>query len=193
MPVGVTTTKWQGITGAPGYTSLSFDGVSEDPESAAGMIAATIAFMDPLCDLLGTTTTLSIEPEVRFYDTATGDLEAIAAISPAPAELTGGFGAQGPGPCGAVVSWTTAGINRGRPVRGRTYAVPLAAGCYQADGSLTSGTVTQLGACAAALAGDPDATFGIWSRPRLGAGGAFFPVTSWSVPDMAAVLRSRRD
>lgn len=193
MPVGVVTTTWLGITGAPGYTSFSFDGVSEDPANAAAAVDAAYIFFDELCNILGSTASITVQPEVRYYDTATGDLESIAAVSPAPTTLTGRFSNQGPGPCGAVVSWSTAGINRGRPVRGRTYCVPLAAGCYEANGSLTSGTITQVSEAATALVGADDAIFGIWSRPRLGAGGAFFPVTTWHVPDMAAVLRSRRD
>jgi hypothetical protein len=193
MPVARTRTVWNGITGAPGYTELSFITDGTTPTEGAACISATVDFFTSVSALVATTTNFSVDSEISFFNEATGALEEITAVSPAPDNLGGGFGSQGPGPTGAVIGWSTGGINWGRRVRGRTFIVPLAAGCYQSDGTLTSGTVTQLSSAATDLVADADTEFGVWSRPRDNVGGAAFPVLTWRVPDMAAVLRSRRD
>jgi hypothetical protein len=193
MSVAVVTAQWQGITGAPGYSNFTFGDGSPDPTAAADMVDAVYDFFDEVCNILGATTSIQVDPNVSWHNAATGVLEDITGVSPSPATLTGRFGTQGPGPTGGVVGWRTTGINRGRVVRGRTFIVPLASGCYEANGTLTSGTVTQLGEAATALVDHAPSTLGVWSRPRSGSGGAWFPVVTWRVPDMAAVLRSRRD
>jgi len=193
MSVGQVKIRWAGFTGGPGYTTLNFGPGSPDPVDGAAMVAAADDFAGDLAGLVGDGVTLTAEPEVEWFNEATGVLEDTTSVSPSPTAHTGTSGAIGPLPSGAVISWTTGGINRGRRVRGRTFAVPLAAVAYQSDGSLSATAVSVLNAAAVSLIGATDATFGIWSRPRDGAGGAWFPALTGSTPDMAAVLRSRRD
>ena len=45
----------------------------------------------------------------------------------------------------------------------------------------------------AAFEGNGGSGFGVWSRPSSGGGGSFHQAVSATVPDIAAVLRSRRD
>lgn len=184
---------WQGFTGAPGYTTLNFLGSGTDEDESAEAIEAADAFATTVAPLLANGTSLTVQAEAEVFDEATGELLAVHAVDPAPSAHVGASGAQGPLPTGAVISWTTPGINRGRKVRGRTYIVPLSLASYQSDGTLLGAVVTTLTSAATALVAHPDSSFGVWSRPRAGAGGAFFGATTWRVPDMAAVLRSRRD
>jgi hypothetical protein len=131
--------------------------------------------------------------DVNWFDEASGALLAITAIGTPPATHNGGGGTTGPSPTGACISWTTGGINRGRLVRGRSFVVPLAAAYYDGNGSLTTPCTTQLQLAATHLIGATGIPFSVWSRPRLGAGGAIFAALTGTVHDQAAVLRSRRD
>ena len=194
MAVGQVTMLWQGFTGSPGYTTFNFGPGEPDPVDGDAMITAVDGFAASLSTMLGTGGSLTVQPEVNWYNEATGELIDVTAVSPAPgAHVSAAGGPWGPIPTGAVISWKTAGINRAHKVYGRTYCVPLSAAAYQSDGTLTAAVVSGITGFAATLAGDADATLGVWSRPVAGVGGAWFPVTTWRVPDMAAVLRSRRD
>lgn len=164
-----------------------------DPVDAGTAVAAADDFVEAIAAAVAGGSSLLVEPDVKWFDEATGELLGVTAVSPPPAAHAGGAGASGAGPAGAVISWTTAGVNRGRVVRGRTFVVPLGAAYYQSDGTLTTSLLTGFSTAAVNLIGAADATFAIWSRPRDGAGGAIFPVTTGTTPDMAAVLRSRRD
>jgi hypothetical protein len=70
--------------------------------------------------------------------------------------------------------------------------VPLEAGQYDGDGTINGGTIGTVQDAAQVLIDEETVDFGIWSRPRAGAGGKFASATSRSVKDQAAVLRSRR-
>jgi hypothetical protein len=81
-------------------------------------------------------------------------------------------------------------------VRGRTFLVPAANGIYQEDGTLAPIILNEIQTAATTLAA-PIAggiQLGVWARPSgVGAeDGDFHPITAASVPDLAAVLRSRR-
>jgi len=92
------------------------------------------------------------------------------------------------------VNWRTNDYRFGRRIRGRTFMVPLNSNAYEGDGTLSTAARGDLQTFADTMvSGTGGAEFGVWSRPRNGAGGVFATVTSGTVPDMAAVLRSRRD
>jgi hypothetical protein len=76
----------------------------------------------------------------------------------------------------------------GRQIRGKTFVVPIISSAYFSDGTLDGATVTGLlGPANTFLATTPH--LAIYSRRAS----ASATVTSAAVPDMAAVLRSRRD
>lgn len=94
---------------------------------------------------------------------------------------------------GASTTWLTAGINaRGHRVKGRTFWVPMAGSAFDTDGTLKSSTVTAWLAAHNAFLAAVAGHFSVWTRPVGGSGGASNPVTGFSLPDRAAVLRSRR-
>lgn len=98
-------------------------------------------------------------------------------------------------PVGGVISWTTAGIRNGRRVRGRTFLVPLGSSVFDVDGTIGTTPLNGINALAAALRGGSSSTqFAVWARPTApgASDGDAWPVLGHRVPDMAAVLTSRR-
>lgn len=197
------TVRWAGFPGAPGYSNFHFtidggfwDGGLLGDES---VIAATTAYgrvaeafksiQAEVPEIVGWT----LEPEAIVLDSDTG--ETLGAIPRDTVAMNQpGGGANYAGPVGAVVNWNTADYRFGRRIRGRTFLVPLHNGAYEADGTLNSRALSALRGFASEMVGDAGGPeFGVWSRPRGGSGGVFATVTNGSVPDMAAVLRSRRD
>jgi hypothetical protein len=114
-------------------------------------------------------------------------------------------------PSGACLRWRTGTIVHNHRLSGRTFLVPLDGDCYSSGGKLTAGTVTALLGEANQLLITQSASLVVWSRPFLGTpaipptantpGRAANParlgshglVTSVTVKDTVAVLRSRRD
>jgi len=200
MPVGLATIRWDGFTGAPGYTTLAFGPGEPDPVDGAAMITAADTFAAAMASLAGNGVSLTCSPEIQWHDEANGDLLDVTAKSPAPTPHGGASSAQGPTATGVVISWTTSGIHRGRHVRGRTFVVPINANAYTTAGVPSAAAVSAATGAGTALIGASGATFGIWCRPRPPASGigpveagAWFPAVTCHVPSMPAVLRSRRD
>lgn len=98
---------------------------------------------------------------------------------------------------GACIGWTTGGIVNGtkgpRKLRGRTFLVPLSAGAYQSDGTLSPLCITDLTALGQAFRNA--GPLAVWHRPLApgAADGNSYGVVSHKVRDKVAVLRSRRD
>lgn len=112
---------------------------------------------------------------------------------------------------GFCVDWKTNTPVAGRRRMGRTFIVPGAAILYQSNGSLQDGSVTAIQTAANAMVSAYTPNLLVWSRPfpgRAAVGtpgqpgykpakparaGAAVPVLLATVPDLAVVLRSRRD
>lgn len=197
------TARWSGFVGAPGYTVLHFrdfgtgDGPGGEPDAAQALAAAERArtFFASVATLLPNSVTIQVQSEVDMLEDTTGQLQDSFSVAP-PAVVTGTGGTGGyAAAAGAVVNWRTASFRNGRRIRGRTFLVPLAGGSYQSDGTLNDTFRTTLVNAAQALtdsAGSPD--LGVYSRPTaVGTDGRWVIATGSTVPDMAAMLTSRRD
>lgn len=193
MAILRTTAVWSGFAGAPGYTNFFFAAFGSG-DSAELEVARTREFFRALSSDLPESVTIQVQQEAAILDEATGDLQSYVQVETAPTPVTGGSGAVFSAASGAVVSWNTDTVVRGRRVRGRTFIVPLDTTAYDAQGTLASSTISLLNDAANALRGDGSGPqLVIWARPRTGADGAIAPVTSHRVADRVAVLRSRRD
>jgi hypothetical protein len=192
--------RWSGFTGAPGFTNFYFRDFDWDPNPvAADAVDATDrveTFISTIKADLPNVVQLSVDGDCDIIEETTGEL--LGTLNGVPgAAQSGTAGAGGyAGASGAVVTWRTGGIRNGRRIRGRTFIVPLYSNKYGADGTLDGATVTNLTTAATALSdltGSPD--LGVWARPTGPAAtdGVWHVVTSFTVPDLAAVLRSRRD
>jgi hypothetical protein len=206
--------RWSGFQGGPGYTSFYFrDFVAEgggewnpDNDDAAAAAARVQTFGTALREYIVSGTTLQVESDVEEIEETTGALVDVWSAG-APAAINainaaGGYSAAS----GAVVNWKTGTVRNGRRIQGRTFLVPLGPNCYENNGTLTSTAVNAFTAAGNALiagAGSPD--LGVWGRPtkvkdangqptgETLPNGQWAVATSVRVPDMAAVLRSRRD
>lgn len=198
-----TRARWSGFSGAPGYTVMHFrdfgtsGGSGADPtqESAQLALQRVGEFFSALAPQLPGAVTITTDPEVDVIEDTTGQLQ--SSFSVTGATIPGGV-ANGTfsGATGAVINWNTGAIRNGRRIRGRTFLVPLAAAVYDVDGNLEASRRTAITNAAATLANSastPD--LGVYARPSAAglADGQWAVVTSSSVPDLAAILSSRRD
>lgn len=182
--------EWTGFPGAPGITAFYFTADDSLSEVNAAR-EACYDFWDDLKGELPSGVTISALPDAEVIDSATGELLDVVSSNTGVRAVTGTTSGTFPAPAGAVVSWFTAGIHAGRRVRGRTFIVPLKGSAYQNDGSLDPFTLAAIQAAAGTFAATP--TLSIWCRPRPGVPGAAYGISSSRVPDLVAVLRSRRD
>jgi hypothetical protein len=191
--------RWGGFLGSPGWTNFYFDSGTGDfttPEQAGPCADKVAAWITAIKPNLPPAVTLTIQSDVEAVSAATGELLTIHSAG-ARAAVNGTATAQGyAAATGLVTTWRTAGVRNGRRVRGRTFIVPCVGGTFDTDGTVQPTKLTPVvDAANALLAPFSGISLGVWSRPS-GPGasdGQFFPAISASVPDMAAVLRSRRD
>ena len=193
-------TKWTGFNGAPGYTNFYFRDFSSTGEPtqthASGAVTRTHTFWNNLQSRFPSVVQLAVQGDVEVIEETNGEMKSVFSVTP-PTTVTGSAtSGLYSGPVGAVVNWRTGGVRNGRRVRGRTFLVPLANENYQTDGTIDPTKLASMNTTVAALAdqtGSPD--LGVWARPTTpgGSDGVWYAVTSGSVPDLAAVLRSRRD
>nr|CRY96700.1 hypothetical protein [uncultured prokaryote] len=193
MAITRVTALWTGFTGAPGYSNFFFSAFGAG-DFVNAETARVRGFFDAMKASLPSTVTVQVQQEAAILDEASGDLISYAQAEEPVVSVKGTASGAYSAPAGAVVTWNTETVARGRRLRGRTFIVPLGNIAYDPDGSLLSTAIANLNAGAAALIGDgtgPQAV--IWSRPRTGSDGSIGPITSSRVADKVAVLRSRRD
>lgn len=199
---------WSGFTGAPGYSNFHYSDLTTDTlRNSAG--ANVRAFFSALASYFMSTWTIQVGGEVTEYDMTTGDLIGSYTMSTIPTALPGtaapGAFANG---AGFSVQWNTNLIHTGRRLRGRTYIVP-AMGCFDTDGTLSSGVSAAVQAAANVLITPSSPEFVVWKRiwtkptqdmtlaeakafKQEQIGGATAPVTSHTLRDMASQLRTRK-
>lgn len=197
------TSEWTGFNGAPGYSVTHFrdpamNGTQTRTEMENLAYSAQLQtwnFFGALDTQLPSGVSITVNPEVELIEDTTGELQDVYATTPNVAVIGSG-GLQYSGPSGAVVNWRTPTIRNGRRIRGRTFIVPLQTAAYDESGNLNpaaQGVVRD--AAAGVIAGTSTVRFGVYGRPStaLANDGVWAEATSSSVPDLAAVLRSRRD
>lgn len=197
------TARWSGFSGAPGYSAFHFSsdagfwdgGIFGDEaqiaaEAAASRVRSAFSEMNTR---LPEGVTVSIEPGVEVIDSDSGEIQGMIDLEN-NYSITGAGNGGYAGPAGVVVNWRTNDYRFGRRIRGRTFLVPITTVSYQDDGTITTNALEffrDFGTTMIGSGGGP--TFGVWSRPRNGSGGVFATAVSSNVPDMVAILRSRRD
>lgn len=178
--------SWTGGTGGAGVSVFYADSLSAPPVGALATFFGAIKAMVP------SNITWTIPNAGDTYDVATGALvnswvasgPTVVAATGSPTSYSGGSG--------VVVRWNTAGIVGRRRVKGRTFIVPVVSAIYD-NGSILSTQLAVFQSAATALVASAGADLRIWHRPVSGIGGQAFPILSGVAPDLAAVLRSRRD
>lgn len=193
MAIHKVSAQWSGFTGAPGYTNFYFTPFTGGGDAQAA-VDRVRAFFFALVNVIPTGVTIQVSPTVEIIDEATGSLTGYIDATQPPIVTGASGGTMYVGPSGAVINWLTATVRAGRRVRGRTFIVPLRTTMFDTQGTLTADALGFIRAAANVLTtGDFEQQLVVWSRPVGGAGGVAAPVIGSRVPDLAAVLRSRRD
>lgn len=179
---------WTGLTGLPGVSTFYLTTVSTT-------VAPLATFFNSIFNYVPTGGLATIPGTGDVIDESTGLIT--GAWTKTGAGTAAGFAtaAAYSAPSGAVIDWLTGLVINGRRVQGRTFMVPLASVAYQSDGTLASGVITAIKTAADALIAAYGDALRVWSRPQagvMGRAGASVQVIASRVPDMAAVLRSRR-
>jgi hypothetical protein len=192
--------KWSGFSGAPGWTNFYFRdfAVNNEPtqQQANDAVARVATFWNNVKSRFPVTVSIAIQPDVEVIEEENGQMLNVFSVTPPAAHVGGATSSVYSGPTGMVINWRTAGVRNGRRVRGRTFLVPVATENFQTDGTIDPTKLASVQSTASELAsatGTPD--LGVWARPTApgATDGVWVPVTSATVPDLAAVLRSRRD
>ena len=177
---------WQNWPGAPGIT----DFYSRDL-TAATYVPIVRAFFNAIVGALPTGLTVQTSGSCDEINEVNGQLTGSqTTTTPAPVVGTGS-GAYA-GPSGVCINWQTAGVIAGKRVRGRTFIVPVNATQYDSGGTLTPAAITLFSGAANGLITSGAGQFVVFARPRAFTGGQAHAITGSSVPDLVAVLRSRR-
>lgn len=205
--------KWTGFAGGPGYSVFHFRNFGTgDPENGLTQEGASAAagrvrnFADNIDNLLPPTVTLTVDPEVEIVEDTNGNLLDVYQIDPGTPIVGTGTNVNGyAAAVGAVINWKTSQVRRNRRIRGRTFIVPLSQGCYEQNGSLNNSALSALTTAATTLAASTatEPELGVYARPTRTKNsdgtvtetpdGEWATVRTVSVPDMGAILRSRRD
>lgn len=178
---------WTGFPGAPGYST--FYGTS-----GSGLQTALVTFFNSVKAKTPSNVTWTIPADGDQINEANGDVTgswAGGTVTAVAGTVTGAiYGA----PAGAVVNWKTGDFVNSRRVVGRTFLVPLDAGGFDNDGSLSATLRSALTSYATTFLGSTSPSFLIWHRPSSpgATDGSSHVVTSVLVPDKVAILRKRR-
>ena len=193
MAIFRVTAEWSGFSGAPGYSVFHFAGIDTTTAVAQSAVDAVDAFIGGGDAYTAPKVSIRMSSAVDVIEESSGQIIDLLNVV-APAARNGPTSGSYSAVSGAVCHWLTSEVKNGRRVRGRNFLVPLGASSYDTDGSLHTTALTAIQTAADALvAASPDLV--VWSRPSIAGAtdGSAHPVTGARVPDMAAVLRSRRD
>jgi hypothetical protein len=191
--------NWSGFTGGPGYTNLHFEptaGGAIDQTVVDSAVNKAAFFLSPWRAYQPLNLSTSVDTAVAEIDENSGTIQNYwtgPTVAPGLGASSGVYAAGS----GACISLYTADVRNGRRVRGRIFMVPLGNAALEADGTINSGALTAMRSSAATLIDELDpARLTVWVRPfgfPIEINGGAYNVTSYSIKDKVAQLRSRRD
>jgi hypothetical protein len=192
--------RWDGFLGSPGYSNFYFDTVDPNnfvTEVEAAEVAERVrVFFNAIKGRFPAAMTWSIQSDVDQVGETDGKIFGIESIPPIAPIAGAAVAAPHSGTSGVVITWLTQGVRNGRRVRGRTFLVPTSNSVYENNGTLNSTIQGEFAAAAGTLRAPVNGLqLTCWSRntaPGVEDGESHL-VTGSNVPDMAAILRSRRD
>lgn len=178
--------EWAGIAGMPGFTTFYCDAGDTIPRDELE------DFFFAFRGAVPTGLSWTIPSSGDIFADNSGTLVGSWSQGSPVVVSSNAVDVEWAGGTGAVINWATGGIAAGRRVRGRTFMVPINTANYD-NGHLTSSFRSGAVTAAAALVSAAGDRLRVWHRPVGGSGGSSHAITAASVPDLAAVLRSRRD
>jgi hypothetical protein len=196
MPIAKITTRWDGWTGAPGYSNFYVNGNVDETQGDAAA-AAIKTMLEAIKSLIPIAVTISFVPTLQIIAEGDGSLSDQRNLATVPAPVAGGAAGNFSAPAGVCMTWRTTVSSGRRLIQGRTFIVPTAATSNQTDGTLATTTITTFQNAGNAYVarvsmGTPGRPV-VWKRPKPGVSGVAAQISNCTVADRAAVLRSRRD
>lgn len=188
------TTRMTGPAGAPYYSTQYFGGTEQ--AEADEVTEALHDFWDAIKGFITTGVSIQIQPEVEVVNPLNGLIENVLTSNSIAIASTGN--AALPKATQGLVRLRTNAFVAGRRVQGRVF-IPALANDAQLTGIPSAAFMTGVANAAEAMrvALEPgNADWSVWSRPVTGEGardGSNHPISSVSVWNQFAVLRSRRD
>jgi hypothetical protein len=178
---------WSVPSGAPGVSVLFFEATAASVVDQRDAIQAAIA---AAAVEINEEVRATVRNNGRVIEDSTGTLT--AEWSDGAVQIADGTSAFRPVSNAAqvLIRWGTGEIVNGRFVRGRTF-IPGCSSNATTEGQLGAGPLTTFSDAFFTLI-SANVGFGIWSRPKNGAGGSFHPALTASAWNELAVLRQRR-
>lgn len=193
---------WTGGRGGPGVSTF----YALDGAAALAPLRTFFAYWTPL---IVTGISWNFPGQGDTIVAETGVLSGTWAGTGQPVVVPTGGAANHSAATGAVVRWNTGAVLFGHRVVGRTFFVPGTKDLFD-DGTINNAVLPDAGAAGNAMINAVPGNFVVWSRPFAGTpqwtdvhgrihpakaahAGAVAPMVSATVPDLAVVLRSRRD
>jgi hypothetical protein len=177
-------TVMTGVAGSPYLNTLFFQ---EATGTAQQAVTAVATFWGAVDAQMHQDVIWDIEQDVEVIDDTTGQIQSVVTT-------TGGSGNGAltddllPPATQALIRWRTGVFVGGREIRGKTY-IPALTEVSSVAGQVASSAQTAFQNAANTLVGTANANLAVWSRKN----GVSEDVTSGSVWNQFAVLRSRRD
>ena len=188
--------NWSGFPGAPGFTNLFATTTDPLQEGVDEFALAVNALIGHWANTLPTGVHVVVNPEVELIEDIDGALVDIMTATASLPDHNGALGGLYAGASGWCVDWLTTGAVFGRRRMGRSFVVPASTEIYQTDGTIAAATLAEQRTAASTYVATAGIAPCVWVRPKTGAGahvGQAVPISGSRVPDLAAVLRSRRD
>lgn len=180
--------QWSG-TGVVGGGLSTFYTIG----SAGDLTSALATLFGTLKSQIPPSVTILIPGSGETLESSDGVLAGAWTAVP-PAAIVGTGQSEFAGGVGGRIVWSTAGITRGRRVRGSTYLVPLHNSAYDTNGSLSAAIMAGFPTPINNFVADLTPDLVIWSRPS-GPGatdGVAHPVVAGAIADATSWLRTRR-
>ena len=184
---------WNAGGSNPGFSVFHGRGAfgATEGEASQALADRVREFFDGVKSIVTNDFQWTFPGEVLDYDTSTGVLQEVHAVTP-PAPVAAASTVAYSAASGARIEWRTSAVVAGRRLRGRTFLVPVYAGAYETDGTLSETAKATL-ASAAVKYWDTSlltaAQPAVWSRTH----GIMADIVSALIPDSVSILRSRRD
>lgn len=191
---------WTGFTGGPGVSTFYFGSTTTNMQ-------ALVSFFTAISNYLPNNVTVTV-PALGDQINDTDGLITGAWTGTNGGSATGFGGSTAyAGSAGICVDWLSSSIIAGRRRQGRTFLVPASTNAYQNDGTISESVRSSIVGSGVIMIAAYAGEMKVWSRPFPGKAaevgpppkpakparvGAAVQVIACRVPDIAAVLRSRR-
>lgn len=196
-------TKTTGWSGAPGWATHHYtrSGVVAWASHAPNIIANIQSALADVDSLFPSSMHFETLGTYDVLESTTGQIIYSGEVAPASMDGTG-TDSYGPLATGLCVTWRTGGVVAGKHVRGRTFLVPVHSGVLDPDGTPAGDALALMATYALNMISTPTNTqFVTLARPKMSSAdppvverqGSVHIITSASVKDTFAILRSRRD